>query len=104
MAQALVLEGLATGMDKPLNLAERHFFYLPLMHAEDRDLQALGLKKFAAIQSEAHSIVRYARDHAATIEQFGRFPSRNQALGRPSTAEELAFLSHRRRRNAPQVM
>jgi uncharacterized protein (DUF924 family) len=97
-AQALVLEGLAAGMDKPLNLAERHFFYMPLMHAEDRELQALGLKKFAAIQREAYSIVRYARDHAATIERFGRFPSRNQALGRPSTAEELAFIGQPRRR------
>ena len=98
MAQALVLAGLTTGMDKPLNLAERHFFYMPLMHAEDRELQALGLKKFAAIQREAYSIVRYARDHAATIERFGRFPSRNQALGRTSTAEELAFLGRPRRR------
>ena len=99
MAQALVVEGLAAGMDKPLNLAELHFFYMPLMHAEDGELQALGLEKFATIQSEADSIVRYARDHAAMIERFGRFPSRNQALGRPSTAEELAFLSHRRTRS-----
>jgi uncharacterized protein (DUF924 family) len=99
MAQALVLEGLAAGTDKPLNLAERHFFYMPLMHAEDKELQALSLETFAAIQREAYSIVRYARDHAATIERFGRFPSRNQALGRPSTAEELAFLSRRRTRS-----
>lgn len=99
MAQARVVEGLASGMDKSLNLAERHFFYMPLMHAEDGGLQALSLEKFAAIQSEARSIVRYALDHAAMIERFGRFPSRNQALGRPSTAEELAFLSHRRTRS-----
>jgi uncharacterized protein (DUF924 family) len=99
MAQALVLAGLATGMDKPLNLAERHFFYMPLMHAEDKNLQALSLEMFAAIQREANSVVGYARDHAATIERFGRFPSRNQALGRPSTAEELAFLGRRRSRS-----
>lgn len=98
MAQALVLDGLDTGMDKPLNLAERHFFYMPLMHAEDSELQALSLEKFAAIKSEADSIVKYALDHAAMIDRFGRFPSRNQALGRPSTAEELAFLSRPRRR------
>lgn len=102
MAQALVLEGLATGMDKPLNLAELHFYYMPLMHAEDRELQALGVEKFATIQREANSIVRYARDHAATIERFGRFPSRNKALGRPSTAEELAFLSRPRGRTRAQ--
>ena len=100
-AQALVLDGLAASMDKPLNLAERHFFYMPLMHAEDRELQALSLEKFAAIQNEAQSILGSARDHAATIEQFGRFPSRNETLGRQSTAEEQAFLSRPRRAARP---
>jgi uncharacterized protein (DUF924 family) len=92
-AQALVVEGLARGMDKPLNLVERHFFYMPLSHAEDAELQALSLEKFAAIQKEAQSLVKFARDHAATIERFGRFPSRNQTLGRASTAEEEAYLA-----------
>jgi uncharacterized protein (DUF924 family) len=96
MAQALVLEGLAAGVDKPLNIAERHFFYMPLMHAEDPKLQALSLEKFAAIHNEAQSTFNSARDHAATIERFGRFPSRNEALGRPSTAEEQTFLNRPR--------
>ncbi|MGH7024302.1 MAG: DUF924 family protein [Caulobacteraceae bacterium] len=99
-AQALVLEGLAAGMDKPLSLSERHFFYMPLVHAEDPKLQALSLKKFAAFLREAQSIVRHQEDHAALIERFGRFPARNAALGRVSTAEEEAFLSkpHRKAR------
>ncbi len=91
-AQALVLEGLAAGMDRPLNLAERHFFYMPLVHAEDPKLQALSLKKFAAYLREAQSTVKHQKDHAAIIERFGRFPTRNAALGRVSTAEEVAFL------------
>jgi uncharacterized protein (DUF924 family) len=92
-AQRLVLEGLAAGVDRQLNIAERHFFYMPLMHAEAASLQALSLTKFAAIAREARSIVRYARDHAATIERFGRFPARNAAVGRRSTPEEEATLS-----------
>jgi uncharacterized protein (DUF924 family) len=92
-AQALVLDGLAAGMDKPLNLAERHFFYMPLVHAEDPKLQALSLRKFAAFLREAQSIVKHQKDHAAIIERFGRFPARNAALGRASTPEEEAFLS-----------
>jgi uncharacterized protein (DUF924 family) len=100
-AQALVLEGLAQGVDKDLDLAERHFFYMPLMHAEDRALQALSLENFATIEREARSIMKYAQDHAALIERFGRFPARNAALGRVSTAEEETSLSKFRRRKTP---
>lgn len=91
-AQGLVLEGLAARMDMPLNLAERHFFYMPLVHAEDPKLQALSLKKFAAYLREARSVVKHQEDHAAVIARFGRFPTRNAALGRASTPDEQAFL------------
>jgi uncharacterized protein (DUF924 family) len=97
-AQALVVEGLAAGMDRPLNLAERHFFYMPLVHAEDPTLQAVSLRKFAAFLREAQSIVEHQKDHAAIIKRFGRFPARNTALGRPSTPEEEAFLDQPRRK------
>jgi uncharacterized protein (DUF924 family) len=99
-AQALVTEGLAAGMDKPLNLAEQHFFYMPLVHAEDPELQALSLKKFAAFLREAQSTVSHQKEHAAIIDRFGRFPARNAALGRASTAEEKAFLSQPKARKA----
>jgi uncharacterized protein (DUF924 family) len=79
-------------MDRPLNLAERQFFYMPLVHAEDPKLQALSLKKFAAWLREAQSTVKHQKDHAAVIERFGRFPTRNAALRRASTPEEQAFL------------
>ncbi|HEY1415737.1 MAG TPA: DUF924 family protein [Caulobacteraceae bacterium] len=97
-AQALVVEGLAARMDMPLNLAERHFFYMPLVHAEDPKLQALSMKKFAAYLREARSVVKHQEDHAAVIARFGRFPTRNAALGRASTPEEAAFLSELERK------
>jgi uncharacterized protein (DUF924 family) len=97
-AQALVVDGLAAGMDKPLTLSERQFFYMPLVHAEDPKLQALSLAKFAEFLNEAKSIVGHQQQHAAVIERFGRFPTRNAALGRPSTPEEESFLSRPRRR------
>jgi uncharacterized protein (DUF924 family) len=99
-AQTLVIDGLAAGMDKPLNLSERQFFYMPLAHAENPELQALSLRKFAAFLGEAQSIVGHQKDHAAIIDRFGRFPARNAALGRPSTPEEEAFLSKPRSRSA----
>jgi uncharacterized protein (DUF924 family) len=101
-AQALVLEGLADNMDRPLNLAERQFFYMPLVHAEDPKLQALSLKKFAAWLREAQSTVKHQRDHAAVIERFGRFPTRNAALARASTPEEQAFVDEVERKAKAQ--
>jgi uncharacterized protein (DUF924 family) len=97
-AQRLAREGVAAGMDKALGLEERHFFYMPLMHAEDSALQALSLERFSALVGEAQSIQAFAKGHAATIARFGRFPARNLALGRPSTAEEIAFLTRSRRK------
>ena len=37
--------------------------------------------------------LKTARKNMEILEKFGRFPSRNQALGRESTPEELEFLS-----------
>jgi uncharacterized protein (DUF924 family) len=101
-ARALVLEGLAANMDRPLNLAERQFFYMPLVHAEDPKLQALSLKKFAAWLREAQSTVKHQKDHAAVIERFGRFPTRNAALARASTPEEQAFVDEVERKAKAQ--
>jgi uncharacterized protein (DUF924 family) len=97
-AQALVLEGLAAKADEALTLSERQFFYMPLMHAEDRGLQALAAKKFNEILGEAKSIVDFQKAHRALIERFGRFPTRNAALGRASTPEEQAFLTRSKTR------
>ncbi len=38
---------------------------------------------------------RYAREHYEIIARFGRFPHRNEALGRQSTAEEASYLARR---------
>ncbi|MBZ2187584.1 DUF924 domain-containing protein [Alcanivorax sp. JB21] len=101
-AVTLVNEGLAIGMDEQLPWAGRVFFYMPLMHAEDIDLQRRCITCFerardaapADIAVKLESNIRFAREHAEIIERFGRFPYRNRALGRESTGEELAFLEH----------
>lgn len=92
-AQALTLEGIASGLDKGLNLAERQFFYLPLMHAEDAALQKQCVAQFEALKQEVEGILGFATRHAAIIERFGRFPHRNMIVGRTSTAEEDAFIA-----------
>ena len=73
----------------------RLFVYLPFEHAEDRATQQESLRLFAALtaaEGSTASFEDYAQRHAEVIERFGRFPHRNDILGRDSTAEELLFL------------
>jgi len=92
-AQMLAADGIEAGMDEQLNLAERQFFYMPLMHAEDRDLQALSLERFEALLEAAEAVVGFASRHRRLVYRFGRFPHRNGILGRSSSAEEETFLA-----------
>ncbi|EKF74070.1 hypothetical protein A11A3_10441 [Alcanivorax hongdengensis A-11-3] len=99
-AATLAVEGLSRRMDQSLPAMQRVFFYMPLMHAEDEDLQRLCLASLERLSHECDAeyrqavadSLRSARQHQEIITRFGRFPHRNDALGRASTAEEMAFL------------
>src|SRR3546814_10606815 len=69
-----------------MTTTERQFLYMPMMHAEDRAVQQRSLHYFATLGDDF--IFGFAKDHADVIARFGRFPSRNAALGRVSTPEE----------------
>ena len=86
-AQALAVEGIDANMDEQLTLSERQFFYMPLMHAEDRALQALSLERFEALLEAAEEVVDFASGHRRLVYRFGRFPHRNRILGRSSSPE-----------------
>lgn len=67
------------------------FFYLPFMHSETLDDQDFSIEvQRRRGKSEEELLHAYA--HRRIIEQFGRFPFRNQALGRETTADEQAYL------------
>ena len=95
------VEGLEQKIDRELRLIERVFFYLPLEHAEHLVHQDLSVKCFSELVPTApadqrgifEEYLNYAVHHREIIERFGRFPHRNEVLGRESTPEELAFLS-----------
>ncbi|MDJ0641745.1 MAG: DUF924 family protein [Erythrobacter sp.] len=91
-AQSLAVSAIRKEFDERLGLDERQFLYMPLMHAEDRDLQALALEKYEALARSAQEIVGFARMHHSIIERFGRFPYRNPLLGRESSDGERAFI------------
>lgn len=91
LAQELACLMIDRGWDAELPPERRAFVYMPLMHAEDPELQTLCLRCFDALRDEGQ--LKYARDHAGVIARFGRFPTRNAALGRKSTSDERAYLS-----------
>ena len=90
-AQAMV----AAGQDAALRPEQRVFVYLPFEHSEDVALQDRSVALFSALAAEAPAfanILDYAHQHHAVIARFGRFPHRNELLGRASTGAEIAFL------------
>ena len=81
--------------DEALPPFMRGFVYLPFEHAEGMAMQDEAIRLFNRLASEApeHAdMLDYAHRHRAVIERFGRFPHRNEILGRQSTAEEIAFV------------
>jgi uncharacterized protein (DUF924 family) len=87
----LALSGIAAGYAPGYAPARRAFLYMPLMHCENRGVQRFALRCFA--ESGLETSLGFAQAHAEVIERFGRFPSRNLALGRASTPAELDYLS-----------
>ena len=100
LALHLAKEGIANGEDQQLPPAARMFVYLPLEHSERMDDQRESVRLFEALAAEAGdatpemftSTLDYARRHAEVIAKFGRFPHRNDVLGRASTPEETAWV------------
>lgn len=90
MALALAQTAVALGADLPLSPQERAFLYLPYMHSESAHIHTLAVPLFRDRATEGSHAAELK--HKAIIDRFGRYPHRNAILGRPSTAEELAFL------------
>jgi uncharacterized protein (DUF924 family) len=88
LARAIAKGALARGWDTPLSKPQRQFLALPLMHSEDIADQRLSLAIFARLGQRYGW--PYARSHWRMIARFGRFPHRNELLGRKSTPAEIA--------------
>lgn len=77
--------------DRQLNENEKMFLYMPLQHSEDPEDQVQSVRLFKELGIE--SSYEFAKQHKEIIDRFGRFPHRNEVLGRTSTEEERAFLA-----------
>lgn len=87
-------EALARGDDARLLPVQRQFIYLPLEHSENLADQETCVELMRSLDAfeETRGIAVWAEKHRDIVKQFGRFPHRNAALGRPSTGEESEFL------------
>jgi uncharacterized protein (DUF924 family) len=97
----VALAALDQGFHEAMHPVQKSFFYLPLEHAEDLALQERCVGLFRALESQcrggfwaewAAGSLEWAERHLRVVKDFGRFPHRNEALGRASTPEEIAFL------------
>ena len=95
-AQALAVATalVEAGLDRSLTLLERQFVYLPFEHAESLPLQQHAVTLFTQLAADGLAEpLDWAIKHRDVIARFGRFPHRNQQLGRASTPAEVSFLT-----------
>lgn len=92
-ALAVAKKAIAMGHDLSIDEPERQFFYLPLMHSENLTDQDRCVRLIMTRMPKTGDVnLPHARAHREVIRRFGRFPYRNEALGRASTAPEAEYL------------
>ncbi|MET0312652.1 MAG: DUF924 family protein [Burkholderiaceae bacterium] len=89
-ARAIADHALKKGFDAATEEAMRNFFYLPYMHSEDLADQDRAVTLCAALGKDAD---KFAHIHRDIIVKFGRFPHRNEVLGRQTSPAEQEFLA-----------
>ena len=87
---------ISQGFDKAVDKEVRAFFYLPFMHSEEIEDQDYCVELCRALGDENN--LKYAEMHADIIRRFGRFPHRNDVLGRETTPQEQGLSRERRLR------
>jgi len=93
--------GVERGLNERLSPVERGFFYLPMEHAEDLEVQEQGVALMHAntrsgppeLREYLENAATYGELHRDIVARFGRFPHRNEVLNRASTEQEVAYLS-----------
>jgi uncharacterized protein (DUF924 family) len=93
LALAAAKSAIERNWDMKIDEPARQFFYLPLMHSENQCDQDRCVRLICERMPQAgESNLLHARAHRQVIRQFGRFPYRNDALGRTTTPVEAAYL------------
>lgn len=93
LALRLAKEAVAAGADQELSVSEKAFLYMPYMHSEEKQDHEVAVKLFS--QPGLENNLKFEYLHKKIIDRFGRYPHRNQILGRTSTPEEVEFLKEK---------
>jgi uncharacterized protein (DUF924 family) len=91
-ARAAARKAVAEGWDLAAPEPERQFFYMPFEHSEDPADQSLAVRYLTERLASDPEMALHARAHKEVIATYGRFPTRNAALGRTNSLEEQAYL------------
>ena len=89
LARHYASKALGAGYMKQVEPDLRLFLCLPFAHSENRLDQNLSVKLNASL---GEPWLSHAKGHREITRCFGRFPHRNQILGRVSTPAEQAYL------------
>jgi len=90
LALALAQEAVSAKVDNELGPKERGFLYMPFMHSESLKIHEVAMQLFRS--NGIQGSIDFEIKHKRIIERFGRYPHRNNILGRASTSEEMEFL------------
>jgi uncharacterized protein (DUF924 family) len=92
-AQETAEHAVDRALDRELPEFQRMFLYMPFMHSENLEHQRRSVELFKGLGGSETDSSSYAVRHMEIIERFGRFPHRNEILGRQTTPEEAEFLT-----------
>lgn len=90
LALVLAQEAIHAGDDLKIEPRHRHFLYMPYMHSESQEIHQMAIKLFS--QDGLKQAYDFELKHKEIIDRFGRYPHRNEVLGRQSSPEEIDFL------------
>ncbi|WP_462157016.1 DUF924 family protein [Pseudoalteromonas sp. GB56] len=88
LALCLAQHAVDKGFDMQLNEQERPFMYMPYMHSESKIIHQEADRLFKPLDNYDFEVA-----HKKIIDRFGRYPHRNEILGRKSTDDEIVFLT-----------
>jgi len=100
LALTICLEGIKTEVYDKLSPIMKAEYLMPLIHAEDLQLQQMSVNMYQQLYDDANSSVKLMFDrfhkiskvHYNSVVLFGRFPERNEYLKRRSTPEEIVYI------------
>lgn len=75
------------GFDVEMTTHQRQFLYMPFQHSESLEDQDMSVELFDGL-GDSNSL-QFAIMHRDIIKRFGRFPHRNEVLGRETLPEEM---------------